>query len=159
MRTGEWLKSLRTGILAGLLGGLTEFGWVTLCADVTGEEPRAFARGATSAVGFRAFLPGFHSALLDLGMNLAFVVALSVVLTFAWRAIARKRNLTNPFPFMLAVLAALWVINFFVVLPIVRPGFVHLVPYSVSLASALLLGVAIAAVVREELPRKTITAH
>jgi hypothetical protein len=159
IRTGEWFRSLRTGILAGLLGGLTEFGWVTLCADVTGEEPRAFALGATSAVGFRAFLPGFHAALLDVGINIAFVVVLSVVLTFAWRAISRRRDLTNPFPFMLAALTALWLTNFFVVLPIVRPGFIHLVPYSVSLASALLLGVAIAAVVREELPRRMATAH
>ena len=152
MRIPEWLVTLRTGILAGLLGGLTEIGWISLYADITGEDARAFARGVTSAAGLRGFLPGFHSALLDLGVNMTFIVVLSVALAFAWRALARKRNLANPFPFMLAALAGVWVINFFVVLPIVRPGLIHLVPYPVSLASALLLGVAIAAVVREEVP-------
>lgn len=159
MRIGKWFVTLRTGILAGLLGGLTEFGWVSLYADITGEDVRAFARGVTSAAGVRGFLPGFHSALLDIGANMTFVVVLSVVLTFAWRAFAGKRNLTNPFPFMLAALAGVWVINFFAVLPLIRPGFIHLVPYPVSLASSLLVGAVVAAVVREELPRRTLAAH
>jgi hypothetical protein len=159
MRIPEWVQTLRTGILAGVIGDLTEFGWATTYADITGEEARAFTRGITSAAGVRAFLPGFHSALLDLAVNMTFVVVLSVILTFTWRAFARKRNLTNPFPFMLTSLTAVWVINFFVVLPIVRPALIHLVPYPVSLASSLLLGVAIAAVVREELPRRILTAH
>lgn len=159
MRITEWLVTLRTGILAGLLGGLVEIGWISLYADITGEEARAFARGATSAVGLRAFLPGFRSAVLDLGVNMTFAVVLSIILTFAWRAFARKRNLTNPFPFMLAALAIVWIINFLVVLPLIRPGFIHLVPLPVSLASSLLLGVVMAAVVREELPRRTFAAH
>jgi hypothetical protein len=154
MRTTEPLVTLRTGILAGLLGGLIEIGWVSLYGEITGEDARAFARGITSAVGVRALLPSFHSAFLDVLANMTFVVVLSVVLTFAWRAIAGKRNWTNPFPFMLAALAGVWVINFFVVLPIIRPAFIHLVPYPVSLASALLLGVVVAAVVREEAPSR-----
>jgi hypothetical protein len=112
MRIPEWVQTLRTGILAGVIGDLTEFGWATTYADITGEEARAFTRGITSAAGVRAFLPGFHSALLDLAVNMTFVVVLSIILTFAWRAFARKRNLTNPFPFMLTSLTAVWVINF-----------------------------------------------
>ena len=49
---------------------------------------------------------------------------------------------------MLTALAGVWAINFFVVLPIVSPAFVHVVPYAVSLTSKLLFGVAAAAVLR-----------
>ena len=51
---------------------------------------------------------------------------------------------------MLAALAGVWAINFFVVLPIVSPAFVHMVPYAVSLTSKLLFGVAAAAVLRRQ---------
>jgi hypothetical protein len=43
------------------------------------------------------------------------------------------------------------VINFFVVLPIIRPEFVHLVPYGASLTSSLLFGAALAAVIHDKL--------
>ena len=45
-----------------------------------------------------------------------------------------------------AVLAAIWVVNFLVVLPIVNAEFVSLLPYSVTLGSKLLFGVAMAMV-------------
>ena len=51
---------------------------------------------------------------------------------------------------MLAALAGVWAVNFFVVLPIVSPAFVHIVPYAVSLTSKLLFGVAAAEVVRDD---------
>jgi hypothetical protein len=49
---------------------------------------------------------------------------------------------------MLAALAAVWTINFFVVPPIIGTGFAHLLPYAVSLTSKLLFGAAAAEVVR-----------
>jgi hypothetical protein len=42
-------------------------------------------------------------------------------------------------------LAAVWAINYFVVLPVLSPGFVHLLPYAITLASKLAFGVAAAA--------------
>jgi hypothetical protein len=59
---------------------------------------------------------------------------------------ACRSPLTNPLPFALVTLAVVWAINFFVALPIVRPEFVHLVPYGASLTSSLLFGAAVAAV-------------
>jgi hypothetical protein len=56
----------------------------------------------------------------------------------------------NPYPFMLAALAGVWAVNFFVVLPLVSPAFVHIVPYAVSLTSKLLFGVAAAEIVRDD---------
>jgi hypothetical protein len=116
---------LLTGIVAGLVGGLVEIGWVTLYADISGEDVARFARGVTSAVRVRALLPGRSSALLSIGVNMTFAVALGIVLTFARRAIRAKRHsLTNPLLFTLPALAFVWALNFFVVLPVVRPEFV-----------------------------------
>jgi hypothetical protein len=72
---------------------------------------------------------------------------LGVVLSIAWSKL-RERGLSNPYPFLLAALAGVWATNFFVVLPIVSPAFVHIVPYAVSLTSKLLFGAAMAAVLR-----------
>ena len=144
--------TLLTGIVAGLIGGLVEFGWVTLYADITGEDPHQFAPGIVSATSVRALLPGRPPSLPSVIVNLSFAVVLGIVLTFAWRAIRASRpGLTNPLPFTLAALAVVWVINFFVVLPIIRPEFVHLVPYGVSLTSSLLFGATVAAVLYDKL--------
>jgi hypothetical protein len=70
MRVAEWFVTLRTGILAGLLGGLTEIGWISLYGEITGKDAPTFARGITSVAGVRALFPSFHSALLDIGLNM-----------------------------------------------------------------------------------------
>ena len=45
---------------------------------------------------------------------------------------------------MLGALAAVWVINYFIILPVVSPAFVRLLPFAVTLASKLAFGVAAA---------------
>jgi hypothetical protein len=152
------LSTLRTGLVAGFIGSLAEVGWVSLYADVTGEDTREFVRGMTTAAGVRALLPAHSPAIVAIGVNLAFDLVLGVVLAFAWHAVRANRKWTSPFPFMLAAMACVWAINFFVVLPIASPGLNHIVPYTVSLISALLFGVAVAAVVREEILPVTTTS-
>ncbi len=144
--------TLLTGSVAGLIGGLVELGWVTLYADITSADPHQVAPGIVSAAGVRALLPGRPPSLLSILVDFSFALVLGIVLTFAWRAIRTRRpDLTNPLPFALAALAVVWVINFYVVLPIVRPEFVHLVPYGISLTSSLLFGAAVAAVLHDNL--------
>ncbi|MFZ3357666.1 MAG: hypothetical protein WA652_08655 [Xanthobacteraceae bacterium] len=139
---------LHRGVLAGVAGGLAEVAWVTLYAAATGGDPAVLARGVTTAAGVSALLPASPAA-LGVGVHMTLAVALGVVLSFAWSALRGcRRSLTNPYPFMLAALAAVWVINFFVVLPVVSPDFVHMVPYAVSLASKLLFGAAAAETMR-----------
>lgn len=145
-------STLLTGSVAGLVGGLVEFGWVTLYADIIGVDPHQVAPGIVSAAGVRALLPGHPPSAPAIVVNLSFAVVLGIVLTLAWRAIrARKPDLANPLPFALAALAVVWAINFLVVLPIVRPEFAHLAPYGVSLTSSLLFGAGLAAVLHDGL--------
>jgi hypothetical protein len=71
-------STLLTGIIAGLIGGLVEFGWVTLYADITGADPHQFAPGIVSATGVRALLPGRPPSLLSIPVNLSFAVVLGI---------------------------------------------------------------------------------
>ena len=71
--------------------------------------------------------------------------------SLGWQALSANRlGSANPYPFMLAALAGVSAVNFFVVLPIVSPSFIHLLPYAVSLTSKFLFGAAAAAIVRRE---------
>ncbi len=150
MGNAQRLGTLRTGIVAGLSGGIAEILWVTLYAGLTGSDAAVVARGVTTAAGVGALLPA-APATLGVVVHMALAVALGVGLSFAWRALAADRpGPTNLYTFMLAALIAVWALNFLIVLPIVSPAFVHVVPYAVSLTSKLLFGVAAAESVRDE---------
>jgi len=136
---------LQQGIIAGMAGGLAEVAWVAFYAGATGGDPAALARGVTTAAGVSALLPASPVA-LGITVHMTLAAALGIALSCAWRALREYRPaLRNPFPFALAALAAVWAMNFFVVLPIVSPAFIHMVPYAVSLTSKLLFGIASAA--------------
>ncbi len=139
------IETVSSGIIAGAAGGLAEIAWVTLYAGATGGNAAALARGVTSAAGVSALLPQSPAA-LGVAVHMMLAVALGITLACAWRALrAHNMALGGPYPFMLAALAGVWAANFFVILPIVSPAFVHMVPYAVSLTSKLLFGLAAAA--------------
>ncbi len=143
------LETIRQGAIAGAAGGLAEIAWVTLYAAATGANPAALARGVTTAAGMNALFPADPIA-LGVTVHMGIAVTLGIALAFVWQALSSGRTRAiSPFPFTVAALAAVWAINFFIVLPIVSPAFIQLVPYSVSLISKLLFGLAVAAVFRQ----------
>jgi len=144
----EAIEIVRLGVIAGAAGGLAEMAWITLYAGATGANPATLARGVTTAAGVNALFP---TAPVTLGVTVHMVIAvtLGIALAFIWRMLSSHRSESiNPFPFMIAALLGVWTINFFVVLPIVSPAFIHLVPYSISLISKGLFGLAAAVVFR-----------
>ncbi len=146
-RTFEKLKQSKTtleiarhGVAAGAAGGLAEIAWVMLCAEATGANPATLARAVTTAAGASALLPSVP-VVLGVTVHMVLAVTLGIALAFAWRALSSRRSdAVNPYPFTLAALVGVWAFNFFAVLPIVSPAFIHLVPYSVSLMSKVLFG-------------------
>jgi len=139
----QQLETVRYGIVAGTAGGLAEIAWVALYAGATGGDAAVLARGVTSAAGVSALLPDSPVALCIV-VHMALAVTLGIALAFARRTLCEQRRAPgHAYPF--AALAGVWAINFFVILPIVSPAFVHMVPYAVSLTSKLLFGVAAAA--------------
>ena len=140
------IETLAIGLLAGAAGGLAEVAWVTLYAGVVGGDPAVLARGVTTAAGVSALVPA-SPVVVGVAVHMTLSFALGVGLAFGWRALCERRQAaTNPFPLVVVILAGIWAANFFVILPVVSPGFVHIVPYAVSLASKLLFAGAAGAV-------------
>ena len=150
MKDVSILTTLRYGIIAGAAGGLAEVAWVSLYSAMTGGDPAIVARGVTTAAGVSALLPA-SAASLGVAVHMTLAIALGAGLALAWRAVSGNRGgSASPYPFMLAALTGVWAINFFVLLPIIDPTFIHLVSYPVSLTSKLLFGVAAAEALRRQ---------
>jgi hypothetical protein len=100
---------------------------------------------------------GSGAVAAGIAIHMALATGLGVALALAWRMLAPRLGTgISPYAFVLAALATVWAVNFFVVLPAICSDFVALMPYPVSLASKLLFGVAAAEVLRRwGVPQKT----
>lgn len=130
---------LTIGVLAGLAGGAAEIAWISLYAAVTGSDAAAVARGVTDTVGIGATSPAATGVAIH--MAIATMLGLAVA---AALAPMRLRG-AGLYAVLTATLAAVWAVNFLLVLPLVNPAFVGVVPMAVSFISKLLFGVAAAA--------------
>jgi len=133
-------RAWSTGAIAGLAGGLAEVVWIALYARLSGGDSTAVARGITESL-----FPGVGSALVAAPLGIAIHMALAIVLGIAIAAMLRtglpRVHGTALEPVItIALLAGVWGVNFFLVLPVINPAFVALVPYSVSLISKMLFG-------------------
>jgi hypothetical protein len=149
MMTGQWSVSdvIKRGILAGAAGGVAEIIWVSIYAALTGGDAAILARGVTTAVGVTALLPA-ASVAMGVAVHMGLAVLLGVAVACLWQVMARRQGVSGGYTSVLAVLAAVWAMNFFVLLPAISPAFVHMVPYAVSLTSKLLFGLAAAETLR-----------
>ncbi len=99
------------------------------------------ARHVASAVGL-----GGSSAAAGVAVHMGLAVALGIVLSAMLQSLAALLDRDRAiWALMTGSLAAVWTINFFIVLPVVNPSFVHLLPYAITLASKLAFGIAAAA--------------
>lgn len=137
------------GLLAGTAGGLAEIAWVSFYyAAISGGNAGTLARGVTTAAGVTALLPA-APVTVGVAVHMMLALLLGVALAYSWQTVSRRgADAKSLYGFMLASLAAVWAINFFIVLPVISASFVHLVPYSVSLMSKLLFGIAAAETLR-----------
>lgn len=138
--------SLPVILLAGLCGGLAEVVWVQVYAALTAHSSVEVARQVTASL-----LPSMADAAFApvLGIAIHFALSLLVALAYAaliWTPFMRRRGPAASVAVAAGVLASIWMVNFLVVLPIVNAAFVTLLPYSVSLGSKLLFGLAMAGV-------------
>jgi hypothetical protein len=140
--------SPRTVLFAGLAGGSAEIAWVAAYASLAPASGFEVARGVTQTL-----VPGAGELGWAVMAGIAIHMALSMAL--AWllakpllQGVARRFGEGALLPAALAALAAVWAINFLVVLPVLNPAFVELLPVPVSLASKLLFGAALASVLR-----------
>lgn len=140
--------TLGIGTVAGIAGGLAEIAWIALYGVVTGAQTERVSRGITSSV-IPTLAASSWSSWLGIAIHLGLAIALGLSLAFILRPLGR-RDSTRHFGsgLVMFALAAVWAVNFLVVLPYINPGFIHLLPYGVTLASKLLFGLSAATVFR-----------
>ena len=139
------VKWIAAGAAMGVAGGLAEVLVVGTYSRVAGIDGAGVAGAIATAVRVD---PG--SAASGLAMHMALSAALGIALLAGAKAcgLLRDGSASLAYAMGLLALAAIWSLNFFIVLPIVSPGFVHLLPYAVTLASKLMFAVAAVATLR-----------
>lgn len=129
-----------SGALAGTVGGLAEILWIVVWSIFAGTDAAEVARGIGGV-----FISSTGPA-LGISIHMVLALALGIALVATWRSIsARWHHAYNTYALAFATLAIVWLVNFFLILPIVSPAFVELIPLPISFASKLLFGVAAAA--------------
>lgn len=136
----EKRSHLRVALLGGIAGGLAEVIWVLAYAGLADADAAQVARAVATT-----FVPATWGAawLVAAGIAIHFILALVLAAGFVYAIAAHVTPVTAMFA-AVAVLAAVWGINFGVVLPIVNPGFVSLLPIAATLTSKLSFGIALA---------------
>jgi hypothetical protein len=129
-------------LLAGLAGGTAELLWIMAYSSVNSVSSVTVAQQIVASIWPAAaqwpFAPVF-GVFIHLVLSIILVALAAPILS----RIATQNAGAGFIVTSAAILLALvWTVNFFIILPVVNPAFITLLPYSVSLASKLLFGVA-----------------
>lgn len=136
------------GLLAGFAGGAAEVIWIAIYRQLEGIGSADVARGITETV-FPSLSAASYSITLGLVIHMVLAIAVGIAAAYAVaKAFPRLVGTWAEFAMIVGLLVAIWVMNFFVILPIINPAFVTLVPYGVSLVSKTLFGITAALVFR-----------
>ena len=142
------LEVAQVGVIAGLAGGLAEVAWISTYGAISGVSVDLVAREIT-----RSIVPyaSYSSVWAGIFIHLILAVGLGVGVALAIRLLLLGYGrLHTEFGLVILTLATVWAVNFLLVLPYLNPNFVDLLPYTVTLASKLLFGLAAATVFRIE---------
>lgn len=141
-------------LLAGFYGGMAEVVWIAVYCLFTGQSSAEVARqvASTLASGAAAGASGVAAG-IAIHFALSAIVAM-VYVQLVWRPFARHLNEAAGIVVACVALGLIWTMNFLLVLPAVNPAFVTLVPYSISFASKILFGIAMAGSLRDGVRRR-----
>lgn len=132
--------------LAGLAGGVIEIAWITLYSSVTATSAADVAR-QVAATALPVTAGSEMAPVLGIGIHLVLSIALAAgFVAILFGPIARRFGATGIFISGLTTLSAVWAVNFFILLPLLNPGFPLLMPYAVTFISKLLFGAAMSGV-------------
>jgi hypothetical protein len=143
---------------AGLAGGIAEIVWVGLVGSQAPGGAVEVARQVTATV-----LPGTGTLAIAPFAGVVIHLLLSVLLAFVfwrllWRPLAGKLSPVEAGIYGMGSLAAVWLVNFAVVLPALNPAFVTLLPLWATLVSKLLFWAAMSAVLLTASGRRRTTS-
>jgi hypothetical protein len=130
----EAARVLTIGVVAGLAGGLAEVAWISLYAAVTSSDAALVARGVTETLRINSPAP----VLAGVSIHFALAALLGIAVAFAIQPLRLAG--ARLFGATLWALAAVWAVNFMIVLPSLNPAFVEIVPLAISFVSKLSFG-------------------
>lgn len=138
--TPFWLLILT----ASLACGLAEIIWVSLYASFTPLTAATIANEVTASL-----LPAYAAGVTGVWLGVTIHLLLSITLGYAfgyllWKPYVRQHGMIATLVVSVLTLAAVWAMNFLVILPSLNPTFLTLLPYSVSFASKLMFAMAMA---------------
>jgi len=143
-------KLARTALLAGLCGGLAEMAWIAFYSSVSTTSAIEVARAVTASV-FPAAGAAPWATGAGVGIHLALSLALGLAFALAlWTVSAGRPSRMRIWVSALSALAAVWAVNFLLILPVLNSNFIPLMPYGASLLSKMLFGIALAWVLTSE---------
>lgn len=139
-------RRLRVGAVAGLAGGAAEIAWILLYSGLGTVDGNSVAQGVTATFSDSVAV---SSAGVTLGVLIHMMIA--IVLGIAIALVSRKilpqvRSVLLEPCFVVTGLVGVWAVNFYLLLPVINPDFVHLLPLEASLASKVFFGIAAASV-------------
>ena len=137
------LPGILLGAIAGFAGGFAEVAWVGLYSFVENSNGFDIARQVTGTM-----YPGVsmaYAATLGLMIHFALSIGLGIALVRPLMALNRWIAVALA-PVCISLLGLIWVVNFLLVLPVLNPAFLLLLPAWVTLASKLMFGATLAAV-------------
>ena len=112
------------GSLAGIAGGLAEIVWIWTYAVLTNSDASLVARSVTDTVGSGQSI---SPVLSGVGIHMGLAAVLGVAVAFALRSNSDGLHGFKLYGAVTAALATVWVVNFFIVLPLINPQFADLV--------------------------------
>ena len=130
-------------VTAALLGGMAEIVWVIIYTSFSNIPAATIATQIS-----KTFIPDItaNTATITSGILIHFILSIILLFVIAKPLLARLPGhwKTTPLLVLLStlLLVAIWTFNFMLLLPLVNPEFVTLLPYTVSLASKVMFGIA-----------------
>jgi len=146
-------------MLAGLAGGFAEVLWVSLYSMMFHTGGTEISRQITATV-----IPPLAQYAIAPSLGIIIHLILSVLLASGFYLLVAN-SLVRYFgqPGLVlgsgTVLAAVWLVNFFIILPIINPYFLGMLPLAVTLISKLLFGMAMAIVLLNGLEKRAINSY
>lgn len=142
-------KLLRMAVLAGMIGGLAEIGWLALYAAFAPISAAEVGREvAVTVLSSAAAAPWAPWAGLGIHLALSVILGLAFVGGLWWLSGGPPRT-QLVWASAVPVLVAVWAINFFLVLPALGSSLSTLMPLGATLLSKVLFGVAMAAMLQK----------
>ena len=136
--------SARQIFIAGMVGGSAEILWFMLIGVVLSFNIQDVATGITTSIfPYEGSLHYSASIGVAIHLFLSVLLAALYMITLGRWSLSRYR-LFGQLIVGMSALAFVWVVNYFVVLPILNPSFIETTTYSLSLLSKVFFGIAMA---------------